>query len=169
VRGLAKPKCVTSASSGKSRESSRQPDRKSRILARHLKGCPWWRLRWLSGLRFFRSRGDCPCPLHSPTCRSDVYPPWTGGLRSLLVADAFGAPVLRDQGTDRPAGHGKADPSLDPLHAMQFPPPLLPQVRSSKLGQPASTSDRGCPLDTARVRCLWHTDGTAGESDDVPT
>jgi hypothetical protein len=31
-------------------------------------------------------------------------------FRSRLVADAFGAPVLRDQGTDRPAGHGKVDP-----------------------------------------------------------
>jgi hypothetical protein len=31
------------------------------------------------------------------------------GVRSRLVADAFGAPVLRDQGSDRPAGHGKAD------------------------------------------------------------
>jgi hypothetical protein len=31
------------------------------------------------------------------------------GFRSRLVADAFGAPVLRDQGPDRPAGHGKAD------------------------------------------------------------
>src|SRR5829696_7056010 len=29
-----------------------------------------------------------------------------------FVADAFGAPVLRDQGPDRPAGHGKADQSL---------------------------------------------------------
>src|SRR5215207_4749546 len=27
---------------------------------------------------------------------------------------------LRDQGPDRPAGYGKADPSLDHLHAMQF-------------------------------------------------
>ncbi len=32
------------------------------------------------------------------------------------VADACGAPVVRDQGPDRPAGHGKADPSRDPLH-----------------------------------------------------
>jgi hypothetical protein len=34
------------------------------------------------------------------------------GFRSRLVADASGAPVLRDQGPDRPAGHGKVDPSL---------------------------------------------------------
>jgi hypothetical protein len=32
---------------------------------------------------------------------------------SRLVADACGAPVLRDQGPDRPAGHGKADASSD--------------------------------------------------------
>jgi hypothetical protein len=31
------------------------------------------------------------------------------GFWSRLVADAFGAPVLRDQGPDRPAGNGKAD------------------------------------------------------------
>jgi hypothetical protein len=35
------------------------------------------------------------------------------GFRSCPVADACGAPVLRDQGPDRPAGHGKADASLD--------------------------------------------------------
>jgi hypothetical protein len=35
------------------------------------------------------------------------------GFRSRLVADAIGAPVLRDQGPDRPAGHGKADVRLD--------------------------------------------------------
>ena len=34
------------------------------------------------------------------------------GFRARPVADAFGAPVLRDQGPDRPAGHGKADASL---------------------------------------------------------
>jgi hypothetical protein len=42
-------------------------------------------------------------------------------FRSRPVADASGAPVLRDQGPDRPAGHGKADPSLDHLHAVQGP------------------------------------------------
>jgi hypothetical protein len=34
------------------------------------------------------------------------------GFQSRLVADACGAPVLRDQGPDRPAGHGKAERSL---------------------------------------------------------
>jgi hypothetical protein len=29
--------------------------------------------------------------------------------------DACGAPVLRDQGPERPAGHGKADANLDQL------------------------------------------------------
>jgi hypothetical protein len=33
-------------------------------------------------------------------------------VRSRLVADASGAPVLPDQGPDRPAGHGKADENL---------------------------------------------------------
>ena len=37
------------------------------------------------------------------------------------VADACGAPVLRDQSPDRPAEHGKTDPSLDPLHAIYGP------------------------------------------------
>jgi hypothetical protein len=33
-------------------------------------------------------------------------------FRSRPVADASGAPVLRDQGPDRPAGHSKADQSV---------------------------------------------------------
>jgi hypothetical protein len=49
----------------------------------------------------------------SPLPAGCVCPPCTGGLRSRSVADASGAPVLRDQGPDRPAGHGKADHSLD--------------------------------------------------------
>ena len=45
-------------------------------------------------------------------------PPLEVLLEVLLdwVADASGAPVLRDQGSEQPAGHGKADPSRDPLH-----------------------------------------------------
>src|SRR5215211_5936399 len=70
-------------------------------------------------------------------------------------------------GTDRPAGHGKADQSLDHLHAMQFRPPPPPQVRDGRLAQWPPWSDRGCPLDTARDRCLWHAGGTAGENDDA--
>jgi hypothetical protein len=31
------------------------------------------------------------------------------------ATSAYSALVLRDQGPDRPAGHGKADPSLDPI------------------------------------------------------
>src|SRR5512133_1436733 len=31
--------------------------------------------------------------------------------------------------------------------------------------QRPSRSDRGCPLDTAGDRCLWHVGGTAGEND----
>jgi hypothetical protein len=34
-------------------------------------------------------------------------------IRFRPVADACGAPVLHDQGPDRPAGHGKDDASLD--------------------------------------------------------
>jgi hypothetical protein len=72
-----------------------------------------------------------------------------GGFRSRSVADAFGAPVLRDQGPDRPAGHGKADQGLDPLHAIYGPTaPSRPKWRSScGLGCPLVTvSDRCCPL-----------------------
>jgi uncharacterized protein with GYD domain len=39
------------------------------------------------------------------------------GFRSRPVADAFGAPVLRDQGSDRPAGHGKTDQGVELLGA----------------------------------------------------
>ena len=37
-----------------------------------------------------------------------------GGFRSQPVADASGVPVLRDQGLDRPAEHGKTDPCPRP-------------------------------------------------------
>jgi hypothetical protein len=81
-----------------------------------------------------------------------------------MVAGACGALVLRDQGPDRPAGYGKADPSLDPLYAMQFRAASLPQVRGGRPAQPPSRSDRDCPPDTARACCLWHAGGTAGEN-----
>ena len=66
--------------------------------------------------------------------------------------------------------HGrKAEPTLtrlDPLHAMQFRLPPLPQVRSWRPARWSSRSDRDCPLDTAGDRCLWHVGGTAGETGD---
>jgi hypothetical protein len=37
-------------------------------------------------------------------------PQLSAALGSRPVADTFSGPVLRDQGPDRPAGHGKADP-----------------------------------------------------------
>jgi hypothetical protein len=57
----------------------------------------------------------------------------------------------------------------DPLHAMQVRPPPPPQVRDACQVQRPSVSDRDCPPDTARDRCLWHVGGTAGEDDDVHT
>jgi hypothetical protein len=57
----------------------------------------------------------------------------------------------------------------DPLHVMQVRPPPPPQVRDACQVQRPSVSDRGCPLDTAGDRCLWHVGGTAGEDDDVRT
>jgi hypothetical protein len=44
-----------------------------------------------------------------------------GSARCSKVADSSDAPVLRDQGPDRPAGHGKADHSRDHLHAIYSP------------------------------------------------
>ena len=48
---------------------------------------------------------------------------------------------------------------------------LLPHPRSEAVrpAQRPSPSDRDCPLDTARDRCLWHAGGTAGENDDART
>jgi hypothetical protein len=49
---------------------------------------------------------------------------------------------------------------------MQFRPPPLPQVRAPAPAHRSPSSDRDCPLRTARDRCLWHAGGTAGENDD---
>ena len=46
---------------------------------------------------------SCPCGPSAPRIQ---YGP---RVRFRPVADAFGAPVLRGQGPDRPAGNGKAD------------------------------------------------------------
>jgi hypothetical protein len=56
-------------------------------------------------------------------------------VRSRLVADAFGAPVRRDQGPDRPAGHGKADTSLELFHAMHSLRRLLTQASGIECGK----------------------------------
>jgi hypothetical protein len=60
--------------------------------------------------------GDRRCPGASRATRTPART--EGPIRP--VADASSAPVLRDQGPDRPAGHGNADPCRDLLHAMQF-------------------------------------------------
>jgi hypothetical protein len=52
---------------------------------------------------------------------------------------------------------------------MQFRPSPPPQVRDVRPAHRPPPSDRNCPLDTARDRCLWHAGGTAGENDDVRT
>jgi hypothetical protein len=44
---------------------------------------------------------------------------------------------------------------------MQFRPPPPPQVRDEHPVRRPSRSDRDCPLDTARDRCLRHASGTA--------
>ena len=44
------------------------------------------------------------------------------------------------------------------------------QVRSDYPAQRLSRIDRGCPVDTAGDRCLWHVGGTApGENDEART
>jgi hypothetical protein len=46
---------------------------------------------------------------------------------------------------------------------------LLPHPRSETAAPVhwPPRSDRGCPLDTARDRCLWHVGGTTGENHDA--
>jgi hypothetical protein len=55
------------------------------------------------------------CPLYSPTCWLRVYPPCTGGLRSPSGRGRLRRSGPPRPGTDRPAGYGKADASLDKL------------------------------------------------------
>jgi hypothetical protein len=52
---------------------------------------------------------------------------------------------------------------------MQFRPPPPPQVKEPEPSATVVSSDRDCPLDTARDRCLWHVGGTAGEHEDART
>jgi hypothetical protein len=67
----------------------------------------------LSDLRLQHACGVRSCPLLSVVHRSAADPARTErGFRSRPVADASGAPVLRDQRPDRPAEHGKADHSV---------------------------------------------------------
>ena len=46
------------------------------------------------------------------------------GVPIFLVADALGAAILRNQGSDRPAGDGKADPSDDRILVSCAWPPM---------------------------------------------
>jgi hypothetical protein len=53
----------------------------------------------------------------------------------------------------------------DLLHAMQFRSAQVVQVSGMCPASRPSRTDRDCPLDTARDRCLWHVGGTAGTND----
>ena len=64
----------------------------------------------MRGLLTSGDRCDRPCLCGPGALRAQCGPK----VRS-PVADASGAPVLRDQGPERPAGHGKADANLDQL------------------------------------------------------
>ena len=52
---------------------------------------------------------------------------------------------------------------------MQFRAAPPPQVWDRRPAQRPASSDRECPLDTARDRCLWHVGGTTGENDGART
>jgi hypothetical protein len=104
-------------------------------------------------------------------------------FRSRLVADACGAPVLRRSGTDRPAGHGNADPCSDLLHAIEghhpgdYAEPLhsrplhqakragawwLVRVRRAELlriccasGPSGTSTEASCGWSCAATGCIW--------------
>jgi hypothetical protein len=71
-------------------------------------------------------------------------------------------------GTDRPAGHGKADPSLRPIAHLRAKPDRAgspPGQTTNGAGHGGRGIVRECPLATAPVRCEWHGSGTAGKED----
>jgi hypothetical protein len=72
-----------------------------------------------------------------------------------------------DRGYARRCGPDTAQAAIDLLHAMQFRPSPPLQVRAVRPAYLPPRSDRDCPLGTARDRCLWHADGTAGENDEA--
>jgi hypothetical protein len=69
------------------------------------------------------------------------------------------APQAPPRGTGRKAD--QTPPRLDPCMPCSFGP--LPHPTSEVVHPAHRTprSDRDCPLDTARARCLWHVGGTA--------
>jgi len=76
----------------------------------------------------------------------------TAGSGAVRARTPPGAPVLRAQGPDRPAGHGKADASrrpIDHLLAKEVRAGLQPPTTASRPAQRAflvSLNDRWCPL-----------------------
>jgi hypothetical protein len=72
----------------------------------------------LTSTQAFKQGGRCNVvPSCTRASRRGVARPVSNlvsiGVRPRLLADASGAPVPRDQGPKRSAGHGKADHSLD--------------------------------------------------------
>jgi len=79
------------------------------------------------------------------------------------VVDTAGRPTSHDQTGSAGTGHGKADQGLAQTSS------LLGHSRDAFMllerGRPAHQGhgvDRGCPLNTARVRLMWHVGGTSG-------
>jgi hypothetical protein len=94
---------------------------------------------------------------------SGALPAQLRGHALLGLYDAGWPPgVLTCWGTG-PASRENSGPDL--LHAMQFRPVPTAEVRAGRPADRPSPNDRGCPLDTARARSLWHAGGTAGEDD----
>jgi hypothetical protein len=109
---------VTHRLVGKSPEGSRQRvgwTRTPRRLSPHARS----EGRRSNHLQFLLTFGDRWCPLLSTLCLSGTDPARTDGVPSRLVADASGAPALRDQGSDRPTRQGKVDTAgrTNPAHA----------------------------------------------------
>ena len=108
-------------------------------------------------LRLFRTLGDHRCPLLSIGSPAGTDPARTG-FRSRLVADAFGAPVLRDQGPIRPAGRGEADHAASSSSSGPFRQCVQARARQAAAHREV---DRGCPLDTRLDRPTWHASATS--------
>jgi hypothetical protein len=101
----------------------------------------------------------CPCDSGAPRTQRAPRAPVPSGRGRLRRS----GPPRPGTGSAGRARQGRS--SLDLLHAMQFRTAPPPQVRSERPAQRPSASDRDCPLDTARARCLWHAGGTADEND----
>jgi len=99
---------------------------------------------------------------------SHVAPMWPRLIRSRLIADAFGAPVLRDQGPIGRPGTARTRCKPRPTDLLLAKPDRAgspPGQTTNGAGHGGRGIVRGCQLATARVRCECHGSGAAGEDD----